>query len=59
MIKYTTQKWLTPNGNYINEKGVEPTNRVELSEEYLKNPSRETDNQFQEALKLLTLEETN
>ena len=57
MIKYTTQKWLTPKGNFINEVGVEPTNVIELSEEYFNNPSRETDNQFQEALKLLTTTE--
>ena len=57
MIKYTTQKWLTPKGNFINEVGVEPTNVVELSEEYFENPTRETDNQFQEALKLLTIKE--
>ena len=54
MIKYTTQKWLTPNGNFINEEGVSPTNVVELSEEYFNNPSRSTDNQLQETLKLLT-----
>ena len=28
-IKYTVQKWLTPDGNYINDKGVVPTDRVE------------------------------
>ena len=28
MIKYTIQKWLTPNGNWINEEGVKPTNPV-------------------------------
>lgn len=28
-IKYTVQKWLTPDGNWINEKGVVPTDRVE------------------------------
>ena len=54
MIKYTTQKWLTPDGNFINEEGVIPTNIVELSEEYFENPSRSTDNQLQEALNLLT-----
>lgn len=54
MIKYTTQKWLTPDGNFINEIGVKPTNEVILSEEYYKNPSIETDNQLQEALNLLT-----
>ena len=33
MIKYTVQKWLTPDGNWINEIGVEPTNFVELNSE--------------------------
>ncbi len=28
-IKYTVQKWLTPKGNWINDKGVVPTDRVE------------------------------
>lgn len=54
MIKYTTQKWLTPDGNFINEVGVTPTDVVDLSEEYYQNPSLETDNQFQTALELLT-----
>lgn len=54
MIKYTTQKWLTPDGNFINEIGVKPTNEVILSEDYYKNSSIETDNQLQEALSLLT-----
>lgn len=54
MIKYTTQKWLTPNGNFIDEVGVTPTNIVELSEAYKTNPSFENDNQLKEALKLLT-----
>ena len=53
MIKYTTQKWLTPNGNFINEVGVEPTNKIELSDEYLNNPSEDTDNQLQEAIKII------
>lgn len=56
MIKYTTQKWLTPDGNFINEVGVEPTNVVELSDEYFENPSISTDNQLQEALNLLTID---
>lgn len=53
MIKYTTQKWLTPNGNSINGVGVEPTNVIELSEEYLVNPSFDTDNQINGAIDLL------
>ena len=47
MIKYTTQKWLTPNSNWINETGVEPTNKIEL------DTNGETDNQLQEAIKLV------
>lgn len=53
-IKYTTEKWLTPKGKSIDKKGVEPDIIVELSEEYMDNPSDETDNQLQEALKFIT-----
>jgi len=53
MIKYTIQKWLSPKGNWINGKGVEPTNVVELSEEYKNDPKEENDNQLSEALKLI------
>ena len=53
MIKYTTQKWLTPDGNSINEVGVTPTKVVELNEEYFNNPTIENDNQLQEAIKLI------
>lgn len=53
MIKYTTQKWLTPFGNSINETGVEPTNVIELNEDYYNNLSMESDNQLQEAINIL------
>lgn len=53
MIKYTTQKWLTPDGNFINEVGVTPTDYVELNEEYFKNPIEENDNQLQTAISLI------
>lgn len=53
-LKYTIQKWLTPNGNWINETGITPTHYIELNEEYFKNPIEENDNQLQEAIKLLT-----
>ena len=53
ILKYTAQKWLTPNGNWINGVGVEPTNYVELSSNYIENPIRENDNQLQEAISLL------
>lgn len=53
MIKFTTQKWLTPQGNSIDGVGVAPTNYVELSEEYHNNPGVDTDNQINEAVNLL------
>lgn len=53
MIKYTTQKWLTPDGNSINGVGVTPTKVVELNEEYFNNATTENDNQLQEAIKLI------
>ncbi|MDN4492671.1 S41 family peptidase [Ureibacillus aquaedulcis] len=31
-LKYTTGKWLTPNGNWINEKGIKPDEVVEYPE---------------------------
>ena len=54
MIKYTTENWLTPDGNWINGVGIEPTNEVKLSEEYMKEANDDNDNQLQEALKLVT-----
>lgn len=52
-FKLTTKKWLTPNGNWINETGIIPDYEVTLDDEYYKNPIEENDNQLQEALKLL------
>ena len=54
MIKYTVQNWLTPNGNWVNEEGLEPTDFVELSDEYYNNPTIDNDNQLQTALTLLS-----
>jgi carboxyl-terminal processing protease len=54
MIKYTVENWLTPNGNWINEKGIEPTDMVELDEEYYKNSIADNDNQLQRALELVS-----
>lgn len=51
--KFTTKKWLTPNGNWIHEKGIEPDLEVSIDESYLENPIKENDAQFQEALKYL------
>lgn len=54
MIKYTIEKWLTPDGNYITDVGIEPTNEVKMNEEYYTNYSEEFDNQLQEALQLVS-----
>ena len=53
-VKFTIQKWLTPKGNWINKVGVTPDIKVELTEEYLKNPGNETDSQLQKALEELS-----
>lgn len=53
MIKYTTQKWLTPNGNSIDKIGVVPTNCVELNDEYYSNPNVDNDNQLKEAINII------
>ena len=52
-IKYTTQKWLTPNGNWINEKGITPTIKIEQDVKYYDTLSDEDDTQLQKALELL------
>ena len=54
MVKYTVENWLTPDGNWINEKGVEPTDEVQLSDEYYKDPKVENDNQLNKALELVS-----
>ena len=46
MIKYTVQKWLTPNGNWINKKGVTPT-------DIIANESTSKDDQLEKALELV------
>lgn len=52
--KFTTKKWLTPDGNWIHEKGVTPDVVVSLDENYANNPSDETDTQLQKALEIIT-----
>ena len=53
MIKITTENWLTSKGNLIDGVGVEPTIEIELTEDYVNNPSDETDNQLQKAIEIL------
>lgn len=52
--KFTTKKWLSPKGNWINDKGIEPDIEVTLDETYYSNPSAETDDQLQKALEYLS-----
>jgi len=53
-VKYTIQKWLTPKGNWINEKGITPDIEVELSEDYYKSLDQKDDNQLQKAIEELS-----
>lgn len=52
-IKYTTETWLTSKGKSINEVGVTPTVEVSLTEEFVKNPCDDNDDQLKEALNKL------
>lgn len=55
-LKYTTEKWLTPKGKWIDGKGVNPDKNVLLTDEYLLNPTTENDLQLQSALEFLEKE---
>lgn len=54
MIKYTTAKWYTPLGNFINEVGYKPDIKVSLTVEYAMNPTDENDAQLQKSLNILS-----
>ena len=49
-LKLTVAHWLTPAGDQINEKGIEPDITVDFTEEDIKN---EKDPQFDRALEFL------
>ena len=51
-IKYTVQKWLTPKGNWINEKGVTPTKEVKLELKENEILTEDNDNQLKAAIEL-------
>lgn len=48
--KFTTKKWLTPKGNWINRTGVEVDVEVEFNKDYYENPTHDNDKQLQEAI---------
>lgn len=50
MYKYTSAKWLTPTGDCIDNIGLTPDIKVELSEKYIEEPVFENDNQIQTAI---------
>lgn len=51
--KFTTKEWLTAEGNSIEGVGIEPTIKVEQSEDYYTNPTDENDKQLNSALEFL------
>lgn len=51
-IKYTVQKWLTPKGKWINEKGVTPTKEVKLELKENETLTEDNDNQLKAAIEL-------
>lgn len=54
MYKYTSAKWLMPNGECIDGKGINPDIYVELDENFIVNRTEEYDNQLNQALNILT-----
>ncbi len=53
MIKYTIEKWLTPNGKNIDKEGITPDYDVDIGDSYLNSPTKENDMQLKKALDLL------
>ena len=49
-IKFTTQKWLTSKGVWLEKNGVVPDYVVNQTEEYFNEPTMENDAQLQEAI---------
>ena len=54
MVKYTVENWLTPLGNWINKKGIEPTDEIDFDKDKYEKGKDETDNQLQKALELVS-----
>ena len=53
-IKYTVQKWLTPDGNWINDVGVVPTDRVETVLQEGETLTYENDTMLQTAISVVS-----
>lgn len=52
--KFTTKRWLTPNGNWIDGVGISPDLEIILPNEYYENPSAENDSQLKGAIDYLS-----
>ena len=52
-FKFTTRKWLTPNGNWIDGEGIEPDYEIEQSSEYFLEFDQAKDAQLQRAINVL------
>ena len=53
MIKYTIEKWLTPNGKNIDKEGITPDYDVNIGDSNSNSPTKENDMQLKKALDLL------
>ena len=51
--KFTTKKWLTSKGIWINKKGLKPDIEIELNTSYYDNPIEENDNQLNELIEII------
>lgn len=51
--KFTTKKWLTPSGKWINEVGIPVDIEVDFNKDYYDNPIRDNDVQLQAAIEAL------
>ena len=51
--KFTTKKWLTPSGKWINEVGIPVDIEVDFNKDYYDNPVHDNDNQLQAAIEAL------
>lgn len=52
--KFTTKKWLTPKGNWVNKKGLTPNIEIKLDDKYYEMPTEENDNQLNELIKIVS-----
>ena len=52
--KFTTKKWLTSKGNWLNKNGLKPDIEIKLDDKYYEMPTEENDNQLNELIKMIS-----